>query len=95
MKRFLCWPIVLSLLFLSTGSLFAKEVKSPEEAAKEYVAKKFNCTVKSLETGDTFIGRSGAYIDVEHGYETEKVKLIRKDFESDWEVEGSEPLEQY
>ena len=102
MRRFICFSLMLLISFcVITSTLFATEgeidpeIKAPVEVAKEYVAKKYNCDIDDLTFGDTMVGRSGAHIDIDYGYETERVMLRRKDFDSDWEVTGSEPAHQY
>ena len=102
MKRFICFSLMLSTLFcVTTSTLFATEeeidleTKAPVELAMKYVAKKYSCDIDDLTLGETMIGRSGAYIDVTHGYQAERVTLRRKDFESDWKIAGSEPAHQY
>ncbi len=90
------------MLFCVTSSaLFATEeeidpeIKMPVELAMKYVAEKYDCDIADLTFGNTIIARSGARIDINHGFGTERVMLRRRDFESDWEVEGSEPTHQY
>ena len=100
MKRILFIFITAFMIFSSPYFLYAQAetdpgLRPPIEVAKEYVAKKYNCDIGDLTIGDTLIGRGGANIDVNHGYGTEKVTLVRKDFGDDWQVESSEPAHQY
>jgi len=94
--------LICAFICLFTTAVFADSneetdpgLKPPIEVAKEYVAKKYDCDINDLTVQDTLIGRGGAHVDVVHGYQTEKVSLIRKDFGQDWEVESSEPEHQY
>lgn len=100
MKRILFIFMAAIVVLSSPYSLYADEdtepgVELPVEIAKEYIAKKYNCDIDDLIVGDTLIGRSGAHIEITHGYNTERVLLRRRDFESNWEVESSEPAHQY
>lgn len=100
MKKILFMFITVFVILGSLHFLYAEDksdpgLRPPIEVAKEYVAKKYNCDINDLTVGDVLIGRGGADIDVNHGYETEKVVLVRKDFGNDWEVESSEPAHQY
>ena len=93
--------LLIPILFISAAVFVNAEeeqdpgLKPPIEVAKEYVADKYNCDIDDLTIGDTLIGRGGAQVEVRHGYETEKVCLVRKDFGQDWQVESSEPEHQY
>lgn len=100
MKRLICVSLFFLVFSASANTLFAdeqteSEVKAPAQLAKEYIASKHNYDIDELRVGDSLIGRSGAQIDINHGYDTERVLLKRKDFESPWKVESSEPLHQY
>jgi len=100
MKRILFIFIAAFTVLSNPHFLYAEAetdpgLRLPIEVAKEYVAKKYNCDINDLTVSDALIGRGGADIDVNHGYETEKVVLVRKDFGDDWEVESSEPAHQY
>ncbi len=98
MKKIIFCALLFLVFFVTANTLFAeveRGVKPPAEVAKEYVAEKYNYNVDDLTIGDVMIGRGGAHIDVNYGYDTEKVVLKRKDFESDWEIENSEPAHQY
>lgn len=99
MKKIIYCVLLFLVFFVTANTLFAEEEaggkKSPEEVAKEYVAKKHNCDIDDLTISHAMIGRAGAHIDVNYGYDTVKVQLKRKDFESDWEVESSKPAHEY
>ena len=101
MRRSIYCGLVFLMLCLTANTIQATEEEIDPELkpligqAKEYVANKYNCDINDLTITDSMIGRSGAYIDIDHGYDTERVELRRKDFESDWEVEGSRPAHQY
>jgi len=98
MKRIAYCILLFSVFFVIANTLNAEEetgLKPPVEVAKEYVAKKYNCDIDDITVGDAMIGRGGAYIDINYGYDTEKVVLRRKDFESDWEIESSKPAHEY
>jgi len=100
MKRLICIGVFFLVFCASLNIAIADEsvdpeVRAPADIAKEYIAKKYNCNVDDLTVGDSIIGRGGASVDINHGYDTEKVRLKRKDFESEWEIEGSEPLHEY
>jgi len=100
MKKLICCVLISLVFCVTANNLFATDdddlaLKPPMEVAKEYVAKKYDCDIDDFSIGDSMIDRGGAYIDVNHGYDTESVTLIRQDFESDWKVAGSEPTHQY
>jgi len=100
MKRILFMFITVFVILGSLHFLYAEDksdpgLRPPIEAAKEYVAKKYNCDINGLTVGDTLIGRSGANIDINHSYGTERVALKYNYVEQRWVAEDSESLHQY
>ena len=70
-------------------------ISIPVNAAKEYMAEKYECNINDLTVGEALIGRRTAHIDINYGYTTERVFLRYNDAEQKWEAEGSEPLHRY
>lgn len=100
MRKVLCLLVPLLLASFVLTSFAEKEIGSnaanvPIKVAKEYVAKKYDCDIRDLTHGEVLVGRGGAHIDITHGYETERVYLIRKDLGDDWKVEDSHPRHEY
>jgi hypothetical protein len=91
MKKIL-FLTVFAFILSSSYIAFSSEETDPGirpvvQAAKEYIAKKYNCSAKSLTTGDVLIGHRESHVDVNHNYKTERVFLRRNDINHTWEVE--------
>ena len=91
--------ILTLVLLVSSFCLHAEDAdpatRAPAEAAKEYIAKKYNCDVNELTIGSMFINNKEANIDVNYNYGIERVYLKYNDADQCWEAEDAEFSHQY
>ncbi|MDD5504031.1 MAG: hypothetical protein PHV77_01810 [Candidatus Omnitrophica bacterium] len=85
--------LTVYLFFSFQNIIMAQEtdpgIYMPEQAAKEYVSRKYGCDIDELVITDVMIGRRSARVDVSYGYTKERVALKYNESESRWEAEGS------
>ncbi|MFA5068651.1 MAG: hypothetical protein WC300_02285 [Candidatus Omnitrophota bacterium] len=100
MMKFIFFVLLTVFLFFSCqGVIMAEEtdmgIDMPEQAAKEYVSRKYGYDIEGLTITDAMIGRVSAHVDISHEYVKERVTLRYNEFDRRWEVEESCPLDKF